>query len=229
MKQKYVYVVLSKTPSKFAKMIRTFGGMTYNHASIAFDEDLREMWAFARKKNNLPIDAGVVQEFPERFTLNKEKNVPIRVYRIPVNDEQFNKVHENVMDVHNDEDYHYNFFSMLFYPFAGGFPTDKAYTCSEFVATLLNDFTDIDMDKPCSSYVPEELHIILEPYLMYDGNLMDYREFEPVQSHFFDDVSPLRVAGTTLTILAALTLRSATRARREFREKVRNDYFRNQQ
>ena len=225
MEQKYIYVVLSKTPSKFAKMIRAFGGMTYNHASIAFDKDLKEMWAFARKMNNLPIDAGVVREYPERFTLKKEDNVPIRVYGIPVSGCQYDMIKKRVLEVHNDEDYHYNFFSMLFYPFAGGFPTDKAYTCSEFVATLLNDYTDIQMRKPCSSYVPEEIHGFLEPYMMYEGNLLNYRDFEPVDSGFFDEISPLRIAGTTVTILAVLALRSATRARRDFREKVKNEYI----
>lgn len=211
----YIYVVLSRTPSKFAWAIRTFGRINYNHASIAFDSDLKELWSFARKMNNLPIDAGVVREFPERFTLNKVNNIPIRIYRVPVNPRQYNLIRNRVMELHNDMGYHYNIFSALLYPIAGGFKTDRAYTCSEFVSALLDEYTDVAITRPCEAILPEELHEILETFLVYDGNLLDYREFEPVESSFFDYVSPWKVVAVTVTIFAVMAYRGAGRRTRE--------------
>lgn len=212
MDSKYIYVILSRTPTKFAKFIRFFSRTTYNHASLAFDQDLKEMWAFARKKNNLPMDAGVVKEFPERFTLMKEQDVPVRIYEIPVTGEQYEKIYNKVMEVHNDSKYHYNFFSMLLYPIFKGFKVPKTYTCSEFVATLLHEYAGIYVDQPNESVIPEQLHSYLKDYMIYDGNLLDYRDFDPVESEFFDRINPLRIASTTALIAGIIFFRSARKA-----------------
>lgn len=212
MEEKFIYVILSSTPSKFAKFIRFFSRTKYNHASLAFDEDLKEMWAFARKKNNLPIDAGVVPEFPERFTLMKEDDVPVRIYEVPVSAEQYNRIHDKVMEVHQDEKYHYNFFSMLLYPIFKGFKVPKTYTCSEFVAGILHEYSGIYVNQPNESVIPEQLHIYLKDYLIYEGNLLEYRDFDPVESEFFDSINPLRIATSTALIVGIIFFRSSRKA-----------------
>ena len=41
MTQRYVYVVISKTATRFGHVLRRVGGVHYNHAAIALDEELK--------------------------------------------------------------------------------------------------------------------------------------------------------------------------------------------
>ena len=53
--QKYIYVLLTRTPTKFGALIRKVAKQHYNHASIALDSKFNHIYAFARKKHNTPL------------------------------------------------------------------------------------------------------------------------------------------------------------------------------
>ena len=40
---RYLYVMVSRTDTGFARLIRRFTGCYYNHAAISFDCDLRQL------------------------------------------------------------------------------------------------------------------------------------------------------------------------------------------
>jgi len=181
--------------------------MDFNHASIAFDEDLKELYGFARKRNGLPLDAGVVHETLERFTLNKYDSVKIAVFRIPVTEAQYISIKEQVLSLEGDETYLYNFFSVLTFPFLGGFKTYKAYTCSEFVSRILIPL-GLNMRKDACKYTPNELQYVLNDYRCWDGSITDKLEKNPLSTGgFFDPVSTTRCVLTTLSILSVLLMR----------------------
>lgn len=48
--QRYIYVVISKTATKFGYVLRKVGKVRYNHASVALDAELNEWYSFARKQ-----------------------------------------------------------------------------------------------------------------------------------------------------------------------------------
>ena len=58
MKQDYIYIVISRTPSKFAKLIRKTMGIEYNHASISLDEDLEEILVDAIEHPSKYVEMG---------------------------------------------------------------------------------------------------------------------------------------------------------------------------
>ncbi len=66
---KDIYVILSATPTKMGKMIRTLTRYELNHASISLTEDLTEMYSFARYRAVNPLVGGFVKEFPKGFHL----------------------------------------------------------------------------------------------------------------------------------------------------------------
>lgn len=53
---RYLYVMVSRTDTGFARLIRRFTGCYYNHAAISFDCDLRQLYSFARRAYDLPLD-----------------------------------------------------------------------------------------------------------------------------------------------------------------------------
>lgn len=203
----YIYLVLSQTPSKFGKVIRHFANIKYNHASIAFDEELRQLYSFGRRQNKVPLNAGLVKEYPERFSLKKVANVNVRIYRIPVSREQYALGKKRIRQIKIDPDgYLYNLFSVLCYPLFRGFHTYKAYTCAEFTAHMLQ-FMEIALDdsKLEHQYTPEEIGSSLNQSVFFEGNLLDYCPHETCNTGIFFD-SPRYIQATKITVTVLFRL-----------------------
>ena len=79
-KQRYIYVLLSRTHTVPARLIRFFTREPYSHTSIALDIELREMYSFARKHVYNPFDCGFIDEDIERGVFGMDKNISCRVY-----------------------------------------------------------------------------------------------------------------------------------------------------
>lgn len=52
--QDYIYVLVSRTGTNIAKIIRFFTRKPYNHASISADSNLHEMYSFCRNSPSAP-------------------------------------------------------------------------------------------------------------------------------------------------------------------------------
>lgn len=184
--EKYIYILVSQTPTRFGKLIRKAAKIEYNHASIAFDEKLYELYSFGRYQNKVPILAGLVKEYPERFSLRKEKYVKVKIFKVPIEHKSYllaqNKIY-NMLDNHHE--YLYNLFSVLTYPLLKGFTTHKAYTCCEFVILLLEEMgLNRYINKKSCKITPRDFEFMFEDYLHYEGNLLDYCD-NPYKSKFF--------------------------------------------
>ncbi|GJM76303.1 hypothetical protein HMSSN036_85190 [Paenibacillus macerans] len=57
-----IYILLSNPKTWVAKMIGLYTRAPFNHASIAFDPELREVYSFGRKHPLIPIYGGFVKE-----------------------------------------------------------------------------------------------------------------------------------------------------------------------
>ncbi|MDD2301075.1 MAG: hypothetical protein PHG30_00790 [Eubacteriales bacterium] len=218
--QKYIYLVFSSTPSRFGRMIRFASGARFNHVSLAFDESLRKLYSFGRRKNNIPINAGLVQEYPERFSLRKVDYVGVKIYRIPVTPEQYRLGKLRIRQILNDEKYLYNLYSVLFYPIFKGFYTYKAYTCVEFVIHMMR-FMKIYVPtvKPSYKYLPDELESILESPGYFEGNLLEYAFENSIScGDFFDPMVTYReqfyATGISVVILSKLVYRKVRHSHR---------------
>lgn len=174
--QEHIYVVLSATPTKFGGLIRKIIKQNYNHASLAFDKELERLFSFGRKQHKVPIVAGLVKEYPERFSLKKADNVQVCIFEIDVTKEQYEMSQKRLSEIFLDEEeYLYNLFSVLTYPVFHGFSTYKAFSCVEFVIHML-EYIGIEMpgEKKRYEYTPEELRGILPGQVIFEGNLLDY-------------------------------------------------------
>lgn len=208
--QYYVYIMLSQTQTGFAKAIRRVTGDTYSHSSIAFDADLKHLYGFARYKSRVPVVAGLVREYPERFTLNKVDNVPVIIYRIPVTREQYMIGARRVRDVIRDpERYLYNLYAVLTYPAFKGFETYKAYTCSEFVIHVLTLMgVPLNISRPAWKYTPMQLIDVLRDYeMIFQGNLLDYADATEHRPAFFGTPDYVRDSIKTVWYLTSLLYR----------------------
>ncbi len=213
----YIYVVLSKTPTKVGGAIRKLAGITYNHASIAFDRELIQLYSFARRQYKNPLDAGLVREHPEWFSLRRHNHVDVRIYKIPVTREQYLKGKTRILEIKHDSDgYLYNLFSVLFFPFMKGFETYKAYSCAEFVAHMIRTMgIELSPNKLDCMFTPQEIGERIGNWLMFEGNLLEYCQTRPGKGNFFEKPGYRRTAKTSVVLVITLLYRKM-RFRRGF-------------
>ncbi len=206
---KYIYIVLSKTYTNFGRALRAVGRMKYNHASIAFDSNLESLYSFARKQSRVPMVAGIVREYPARFSLEKVSCVNVKIYRIPVTDSQYYRGLARIRQIEEDDEYLYNLFSVLTFPVLHGFSTYKAFSCSEFVAHML-EYMRIPLKerKKDYQYTPEDLGKSIDGELYFEGNLLEYCQYEPDdKEYFFQRPEYLKSGMQTCGVLAKLVYR----------------------
>ena len=201
MNTQYIYVVLSRTQTGVARVLRTFGGLEYNHVAISLDRDFTELYSFARSEQYGYLTGRLVHETTDRYLVNGEKGVPILVYRLPVTREELDWIRGTIREIMEDSQFIYNFFSVLTYPVLGGFSTYKAFSCIEFVAYILR-YLGYDIERPLFEYRPDDLQYLLEEYLCYDGSLQNYT---PVRTASEDYFRPLTMT-LVISSIAAMWL-----------------------
>ena len=60
--QDHIFVLLMQTGTSVAKVLHFFTRKPYNHASVALDLTLEEMYSFCRNHIHFPLPAGFNQE-----------------------------------------------------------------------------------------------------------------------------------------------------------------------
>lgn len=208
MPMKYVYVMISQTQTGYAKLIRKVGKVIYNHASISLDEEFSELYAFARTEQYGYLVAKLVRETTDRYLVNSESGAPVKIFKVPVTEEQYDAIRDRIYEVLNDPEYKYNLFSVLTYPLFKGFATYKAYTCIEFVMHLLEPIMSHPLDKPIFRYKPDDLLDLLGEYAFFEGNLLDYMKEYTSSENYFSGVS-LKLVRNSAKAFASIAYRTA--------------------
>ena len=155
--QDHIFVLLMQTGTSVAKVLQFFTRKPYNHASVALDLTLEEMYSFCR----------IVGE----GTLGRFLVIPCEIYAIPVTKEKKQEFEQNLA-------YFKNHRSMFSYNVLGLGTTflrirwsrKHKLHCSQFVATLLAQ-SGIRLNKPLSLHTPDDLRYISDAHLIYRGEL----------------------------------------------------------
>ena len=187
---KYVYVIISRTPTTTGKLIRRFLKAKYNHASISLDENLSQMYSFCRLSISNPLVGGIIRESAFTLTMGLEEDVAINLYRIPVTVEKYDSISKFIYNVYNDDEvYYYNFLQALGLISNKKHTIYKTYICSEFVMEALSKggvhLTTLDPYK----IKPTDICEILSSFIYYSGSLNDYPFKQNIKTeddeHFF--------------------------------------------
>lgn len=141
--KKNIYIMMSHTNTIFGKLIRFFSNYPYNHVSISSNSTLQPLYSFARYNYNSPLVGGFVEESILRY-LYYNKCTPIRVYRIEVSEEQFQKF-QFLIDLYYRESqkYIYDTFGIFYY----NIKSSKYHqTCLSFTVSILQDLQIIPVN-----------------------------------------------------------------------------------
>lgn len=170
MQERTVYILLTDTGTFFTKMIKFFTKQPLNHASIAFDPQLRAVYSFGRKQQLNPFVGGFVDEDVRSGLFLEAK---CALYSCSFTEEQYQLMVSKVKEIEEEkEDYKYNFLGLFAVLFNKKMDRDKAYFCSQFVATILNESgKDLHFNKPLSLVTPHDLHKLSSFQLEFQGKL----------------------------------------------------------
>src|SRR3954453_3641230 len=109
--ERKVYLLLTNTGSFLTKLIKLYTKKPYNHASIAFDYDLKEVYSFGRKTAGNPFIGGFVKE-DVRAGLFKQADCAI--YSFTVTEAQLQKMYHYLHEIEVQKNhYRYNFLGLF--------------------------------------------------------------------------------------------------------------------
>ncbi|MEB6550126.1 hypothetical protein MXL46_13610 [Heyndrickxia sporothermodurans] len=172
MNQRKIYLLLTDTGTMFTRMIKLFTQEPLNHASLALDDQLFEVYSFGRKKIRNPFIGGFVKE-NIRSELFKQANCAI--YCCTVTDEQYKKMRRKIRKMEmNKQKYKYNLIGLIGVLFKIEIERKNAYFCSQFVASVLTETGVVMMNKPIAFVKPHDLKEFPTFELVYEGKLDFY-------------------------------------------------------
>lgn len=171
-KEVEIYVLLTSTGTLFSKTIQWYTKDMLNHASIAFDSELNEVYSFGRKNPSNPFFAGFVKEdvrgeFFEHSTCS--------IYRCTISMNAYTSIRKQIHYMEQNRDqYKYNLLGMLGVMLNIEMKREYAYFCSQFVASLFEQNGVCLVDKPSFFVTPGDLQKTTVLELVYHGKLQSY-------------------------------------------------------
>ncbi|WP_240508115.1 hypothetical protein [Virgibacillus indicus] len=189
MSEKKVYVLLTDTGTLFTKTIKLYTRKPYNHASIAFDENLTEVYSFGRKSPGNPFIGGFVKEDIKKGLF---KNATCAVYSLTVSDDDLKRMQQFIRKLDaQKENYRYNLIGLFAVMFNKQLTRENAFFCSQFVATVLNHGESVHFEKPLSLITPQDLQTATNFKLEYKGKLRDYKRETAKVNNFAPSPIPM--------------------------------------
>lgn len=165
----YIYVTFLVTNTNMGKLIRLFTRNRYSHVTVAFDQELSNMYSFARYHINSPISGGFVIEQPDRYLIDNQ-DVTVKICQIPVSEEEYERIRREITYFHeNKEEMIYNTFGAVLSLIRRRLELKNTYTCLEFVTYLLRMKNIVAI---------RELERQLERYVVYYGSFRDITRWE---------------------------------------------------
>lgn len=168
-----VYVLLTDTGTVLTKMIKLYTKKPHNHASIALDDQLWDVYSFGRKRPRNPFLAGFVRE---NIRGGIFRNADCAIYCCTISEIQYDTICRKINEIEkNKGEYRYNLLGLFAVMFNLELDRKNAFFCSHFVAALLEESgVKINKQKPLSLVTPDDIKESTSLELVYEGKLSSY-------------------------------------------------------
>lgn len=172
----HVYVMLTDTGTLFSRSIRCWTGRPLNHASIALDPDLDEVYSFGRLHPDNPLKAGFVRERVWGSLIRSgSRHTPCAIYRCRLG----RTAHLKLLAEHErfrlaSPRWRYNLAGLLAVAAGIEWRRPDKFFCSQFVAHLFAVAGAPLVRKPPALTTPCDLEMSPRLALIYRGDLREY-------------------------------------------------------
>jgi len=162
--ERYIYILLTRYPDTFSKLLRFFTRGQYNHASIGISESDGVFYSY--------VTTGFRKELPKQHPTFKKQEVPCRLYRLPVSEEVYALAHA-LLEGHakRARGFKYNTLGLLFCLLRIVYKRDNHFFCSQFVSEVLETLGVVPLAKHSTLYLPDDFQQMKEFDLRFSGYL----------------------------------------------------------
>lgn len=199
MEKKYkLYILLTDTGTVLNRLIKWYTHDPFNHVSIAFDEELKDVYSFGRKKENNPIIGGFVKENIEGIILS---NAKCAVYEMTdIDPYSYFKIRDYIKNFENNRDrYRYNLIGLIGVALNIPIERGNAFFCSQFVASVFEYAGAPIIDKPSNVVTPGDFQSSPKLQCIYDGDLKNYRK-TLLRKQFQEEEKSAKTVETSLSV-----------------------------
>ncbi|CQR58933.1 hypothetical protein JI735_07610 [Paenibacillus sonchi] len=170
-----VFILLTNTGTLFTKLIQGYTKAPYNHASIAFDRELKELYSFGRKNPSNPLNGGFVHEDLRTGTFSKYPDTTCVIYELHVSEREVEKMRRVLhVFIRSRQKYLYNMLGVIGIALKEPVEFSNSYFCSQFVAEIL-DRSGIKLwNKLPALVTPDDFRQSDRLELIYQGKLREY-------------------------------------------------------
>lgn len=166
-----IYFALVDTPGLFASIIRKTIGISYIHVVLSLDENLSQAYSVGRRNPYIPFFAG----FEKENTFQIEQVFPSASYRIASLDctkEQKDNIEVQLKEHYQNRlRYHYSIIGLPFILLDVPFYQKRHYTCSSFIAKILEENGMELFQKHFSLVTPRDFYELNETEIIFEGSL----------------------------------------------------------
>ncbi|WP_225986074.1 hypothetical protein [Psychrobacillus glaciei] len=164
--------MLSKTGTLFSKAIGVYTRKDLNHTSIAFDEQLLEMYSFGRKNKHNPFNGGFIREDATSTLFNRAR---CAIYKCQVSSYEYKRMRNKIRRMEQQKElYKYNLIGLFGLAMNIKIEREHAFFCSQFVATIMNECQSSKLQVAPCFVQPHHFEQLPSLKLMYKGQLKTY-------------------------------------------------------
>ena len=172
---KSIYILLTRSNTIVSRLIRYTTSEKFTHVSISLDEDLTQMYSFARKHDRLPLPAGLKQERVDLGFYARHPDIPYALYELQVDDEVWHGIKKDIDSmICNVDEYHYSLLGLIMCGFGVDYRRERYYFCSQFVAMLLNRNNAVKLPKSETLMHPSDYLLLPELKLVHSGVMGEF-------------------------------------------------------
>ncbi len=166
-KNKKLYILLTRFRDSGSRMLQAFTGSRYTHASIGLEEDMNTFYSFAYK--------GFIVEKITRYLKPEKKPYSCKLYEIKVSEKVYNAVKKAISGFMNLKSrLSYSRLGVAMCLFKIPYKKRFSFFCSQFVAEILKRTKAVKLDRDSGMYFPEDLKKLSGVTLAYEGNHRDF-------------------------------------------------------
>ena len=174
----HIYIALVDTPGLFARIIRSVIRQRYIHVALGLDPFLEEAYSIGRRHPAVPLIAGFEREEKEKI-LRVFPSAGYLIFRLECTEEQKSFVEERLREsMENRFRYHYAVAGLPFILWKIPFYQKNHYTCSSYIAKLLEEAGICRWDKHFSLVTPRDFMEYEKKEFVFEGSLRDLVRLE---------------------------------------------------
>ncbi len=178
----HIYIALVDTPGILASMIRAFLKQNYIHVVLSMDAGLEEAYSVGRRNPMIPLFAGFERE-KKQSVLHAFPTARYLVYEMDCSSEQKAHIRETLQrDWERRFQCHYAVLGLLFIFFNHPFYQKNHYTCSSYIARLLEENDIRIAEKHFSLVTPKDFLLYRERREIFEGYLYELTEMDRLTS-----------------------------------------------